>query len=275
MRFDLFGKPCSRRMISAPIVTAPMEINGRPDRRRERRTAIWIGGVFGGYLLLCFLAPAMLPTGSVPELSGRANSIDYFSHDSWGNHNWSEDSELGHNQSAHGGTFAWSEMNPIWAFTYGFGDINCHQKHSRSWIINENQMPVCVRDIGIFAGAALGAALFGRFGVNRWTIRDTLLSILPDNALTGIYQSNRRMHAFLGIGILCAVPMGIDGFTQMLSSYESNPTMRLITGMPFGIFIGSFLASSFAARPEYFGRDPSNVVLPSGSRFSLAKDSEE
>ena len=261
-------------MISTPIVTAPMEINGRPDRRRERRTATWIAGVFGGYLFLCFLAPAMLPTGSVPELSGRANSIDYFSHDSWGNHNWSEDSELGHNQSAHGGTFAWGEMNPLWAFTYGFGDINCHQKYSRSWVINENQMPVCVRDIGIFAGAALGAALFGRFGLNRWTIRDTLLSIIPDNALTGIYQNNRRMHAFLGIGLLCAVPMGIDGFTQLLTDYESTNPIRLITGLGFGIGLGLFFPSSLSARPQDFENGAGQVMLPGGARFLPPSEEE-
>ena len=46
----------------------------------------------------------MISTGTIPELSGRANAIDYFSHDSWGNYNWPENSER-HNQSAHGGTF--------------------------------------------------------------------------------------------------------------------------------------------------------------------------
>ena len=252
-----------------------MEINGRSERKRERRTAGWIAGIFGGYLILCFLAPAMLPTDSVPELSGRANSIDYFSHDSWGNNNWDNNVELGHNQSAHGGTFAWGELNPLWAFTYGFGDINCHQKHYRSWEINGNQMPVCTRDVGIFAGALLGAALFGRFGVNRWTIRDTLLSILPDNSLTGIYRDNRRMHVFLGMGLLFVLPMAIDGFTQLLTDYESTNPIRVITGLIFGTGLGLFFASSLSARPQDFEDGAGQVVLPGGARFLPPPTEEE
>ena len=254
-------------MISGPIMGILMEINGRPDRGRERRTSGWIAAIFGGYLFLCFLAPAMLPTNTVPELSGRANAIDYFSQDSWGNYDWPENSEVGHNQSAHGGTFAWSELNPLWAFTYAFGDINCHQKHYRSWEINGNQMPVCTRDIGIFAGAFLGAALFGRFGVNRWTIRDTLLSIFPDDTLTGIYRDNRRMHVFLGLGLLFVAPMGIDGFTQLLTDYESTNPMRIITGLIFGTGLGLFFASSLSARPQDFEDGAGQVALPGGARF--------
>lgn len=72
-----------------------------------------------------------------------------------------------------------------------------------------------------------------------------------------------------------ALPMALDGFSQMLTSYESTAIMRLITGTPFGIFIGAFLAASFSARPAFFSKDPSKVILPSGSRFSLTISSEE
>ena len=58
-----------------------------------------------------------------------------------------ETSGVGHNQSAYG-TFAWTELDPYAAFIYAFGDLNCHTKSERSWVINGNQMPVCVRDVG-------------------------------------------------------------------------------------------------------------------------------
>lgn len=55
----------------------PMLPNGREDRDREKRMSIYISAFFGGYLFLVFLAPIALPANSVPELSGRANAIDY------------------------------------------------------------------------------------------------------------------------------------------------------------------------------------------------------
>ena len=82
------------------------------------------------------------------------------------------------------------------------------------------------------------------------------------------------MLALLAIAAIAAVPMAIDGFTQMLTSYESNAMMRLLTGTPFGALIGAFMAASFSARPAYFGLDPSNVLLPSGSRFSMKAEEE-
>ena len=130
--------------------------NGLNDRTREIGVCKTVAAIAGGYLLLCFIAPAMMPEGSVPELSGRANAMDYATEGSWGNNDHGEDSPVGHDQSAHGGTFAWTELNPVWAFVYGFGDLNCHQKHERSWDINGNQMPVCTRDIGIFLGLFAG-----------------------------------------------------------------------------------------------------------------------
>ena len=51
--------------------------NGLEQRQHEERVSKIIGGVAFGYLALCFLAPLSLPSDSVPELSGRANAIDY------------------------------------------------------------------------------------------------------------------------------------------------------------------------------------------------------
>ena len=250
-----------------------MERNGLENRSRERKIGNWVGGVSTFFLISFFLVPAYLPSDSVPDLSGRANMIDYYSDDSWGNVQSSEGQSAGHNQSIHG-NFAWSELDPYAAFVYGFGDLNCHMKWERSWDINGNQMPVCVRDIGIFLGLAIGGFLFSRRGLNRWTLRDSFLSMFPDDKLDATYKNNTRTRMMLIVAAISVIPMALDGFTQMLTDYESTAFMRLITGTPFGIFIGSFLASSFSARPHYFSKDPSMVQLPSGSRFTLSNEEE-
>ena len=248
--------------------------NGRDDRSREKRMAAYITAFFGGYLFLVFLAPIALPTNTIPELSGRANAIDYMTEDGrtgLGNNDWPEGSSLGHNQSAHGGYFAWSELNPIWAFTYGFADLNCHQKHYRSWEINGNQLAFCVRDVGIFAGVVVGAAIFGRLGHNRWTLRDTFLSIFPDQWLETVYQKNQRGFTSLCLAAVLIIPMAIDGFTQLLTDYESNNMLRLFTGLGFGIALGLIFVASLSARPHEF-EGAWQVKLPGGACFQVKEE---
>ena len=243
--------------------------NGLYSREREQRVARNISAVTGAYLLLCFLAPLLIPEGTVPELSGRANAFDYTNQNSWGNQNHGEDSKMGHDQSAHGGSFAWSELNPLWAFVYAFGDLNCHQKHERSWEINGNQMPVCTRDVGIFLGLVIGAALFGLRGLNRWTVRDTFLSVFPDEMVEPLYLKDRRMMAMLLLVTLGLVPMGIDGFTQLLTDYESTNPVRVLTGLFSGLVIGWWFAAALCARAAFFEEEPSKVSLPANARLKM------
>ena len=243
-----------------------LQKNGLTNRFRELKVTRIMGGITASYLILCFLAPAALPTDSVPELSGRANAIDYAFADSWGNKDHGENAEVGHDQSMHGGSFSWMELNPVFAFTYGFGDLNCHQKYYRSWEINGNQLPVCVRDIGIFLGFTIGCLLFGVRGYNRWTVRDTFLSVIPDKYTGPLYHSDKRLiavFAILGIGLF---PMGVDGFTQLLTSYESNNAMRLLTGSIAGCGGGWGFCAAFSARPNLF-EGPGEVALPAGSKL--------
>ena len=100
--------------------------NGLTERTREQKVGRWVAGICGFYLISCFLVPAMMSTGSVPELSGRANMLDYATDDDWGNKNHSDEGEIGHNQGAHGGTFSWMKLNPYFVTIYAFGDLNCH-----------------------------------------------------------------------------------------------------------------------------------------------------
>lgn len=243
--------------------------NGATSRGRERRVATWMMVGSGILLGAMFLAPATLDAGTVPELSARANSLDYATLDgtgSWGNHDHGEDEELGHNQSAHG-HFAWTDLPFLHAVVYGFGDINCHQKHERSWRINDNQMPVCTRDLGIFAGALVGSVVFRRRGHNRWTIRDTFLSVLPDGWLEGTYRADRRLLVALGFAGLLTVPIAMDGGIQAITDYESTHVRRLATGLVFGSLLTLYLGAAMSARPALFEGGAAQVRLPAGARL--------
>jgi uncharacterized membrane protein len=152
--------------------------------------------------------------------------------------------------------------------------LNCHNKHERSWEINGNQMPVCTRDVGIFFGLAIGGLVFSRKGYNRWTIKDTCLSLIPDQLLEKIYRANYRTLSWLGFGVLLCAPLMIDGFTQLLTDYESNNLARIITGAPFGFGLAILISSMYSARPVKF-ETASQVILPGGAKFELMEELEE
>jgi len=241
--------------------------NGLSNRKNEKKISTIIGFLFSFYLLLAFLAPLMIEEGSIPQLSGRANAIDYANEKSWGNLDHGENAEMGHDQPKYG-VFAWSELNPIWAFTYMIGDINCHQKYERSWEINDNQMPICTRDVGILFGIVLGCFIFRNRGYNRWTIRDTFLTIFPDSKLSIIYKNDLRMMAMFLLLILSIIPIGIDGFLQLLTNYESTNFKRVTTGMIAGFSLGWLICSMLASKPEYFDNSE-KVLLPLGSLLKI------
>ncbi|HID73978.1 MAG TPA: DUF2085 domain-containing protein, partial [Thermoplasmata archaeon] len=99
-----------------------------------------------------------------------------------------------------------SRINPIARPIYVFGDATCHQKASRSFFINGNQMPVCSRDVGVYLGLTLGALVYLLFP---------------------------RRFSFLWLFVLI-VPLALDGLVQLLTPYESNNAVRLVTGLMYG-----------------------------------------
>ena len=242
--------------------------NGLEDRSREKKIGLWVTYISGFIFFSMFLAPLTLEEGTVPKLSGRANALDYMTESgsfSWGNKQTSDNGKIGHNQEEHG-FFSWSELNPYAAAIYAFGDLNCHQKSERSWEINGNQMPVCTRDLGIFLGVFLIGIIWTRTGHNRWTIKDSMFSIIPDEKLDKIYERNQRNLLFWGIGCLSVLPILFDGGIQAISNYESGSLRRIITGTLFGMGFMWFFCASLSAKPSKF-KDESQVLLPANARF--------
>jgi uncharacterized membrane protein len=77
---------------------------------------------------------------------------------------------------------------PASALIYAAASLVCHQRPERSFHLDAFQLPVCARCVGIYAGAALGAAVAVFVGRPRpsslrpdsWRIRIlTLVALLP------------------------------------------------------------------------------------------------
>ena len=235
--------------------------NGLPSRDRERKVGNWVFSISGFLFVSFFVAPLIVDTNTVPHLEGRANAFDYATEEGL----WSSGNDNTENK------FAWSELDPYSGFIYAFGDLNCHNKHERSLEINGNQMPVCTRDLGIFFGLAIGGFWFSRKGLNRWTVKDTCLSLVPDKWMLNVYLKNRRTLIWILCGAILCLPLILDGFTQLLTSYESNNITRPITGIGFGIGLGVLISSAYSARSKSF-ESASKVSLPGGMKFHLVEE---
>ena len=173
--------------------------------------------------------------------------------------------DIGHNQEEFG-YFSWTALNPVAAFVYSFGDLNCHQKSERSWEVNGNQLAVCVRDVGLFLGLFIGALFWRSKGLNRWTVRDSFLSVFKDEQISSLYVKDRRMIAmvlFLSIG---ALPIGFDGFYQLLTDYESTNPIRLVTGTLAGFVLSWWFCAAISSKTMDFV-DSSQVKLPADARL--------
>ena len=136
--------------------------------------------ILWGWTLLILSGPFMVPEGHAEDLSGVVGGYD--------------------NQDVI------ERMNPVAKVVYYIGDVNCHQKSERSYSYNQNQMPFCARDVGIFAGLAIGFT----------------------------YALGRRIELTLPLILLSLVPIGIDGTVQLLTDYESTNIKRVVTGLIAG-----------------------------------------
>jgi uncharacterized membrane protein len=121
-----------------------------------------------------------------------------------------------------------ARMNPFAQAVYTMGDIECHQIAARSYYLNGNELPICSRDFGLSIGLLAGMVV-------------------------GLLYVRRINPMILAMGIL---PILIDGGLQSVSSYQSNNTLRIITGIVAGIAT-ALLLCEFAARYLEVGPDGS------------------
>ncbi len=165
-------------------------------RRSADVHIIVAAAIFGVWLLLVLLSPFLVEYGSINNLSGSVFSLD----------NLNE----------------FSDFNPVARIVYILGDVNCHQIEERSFFLNENQMPFCARDTGIFIGLFSG----------------TLIALLIAIRI--------KLHLlFLGI-----LPLIIDGSFQELTGYASTNVMRVATGILAGGVIALYLCDKIAMPTE-------------------------
>jgi len=175
-------------------------------------------------VLSLFIAPLTLEKGEVAGLDGRANALDY--------------------------TDRWKDLNPFAGAIYLFGDYNCHQREERSIVLNGNQLPVCARDVSIFTGILLGAAVLVRASAED-DPSQTVLGQLPNRWRKG-WIIKRPMLSFIVLLILLLIPTALDGGIQLMSGlgllpfgleYESTNPTRVLTGFPTGVAAGLLTAS--------------------------------
>jgi uncharacterized membrane protein len=157
-------------------------------------------------LITMFTAPFTIPPNSVSGLDGNANIIDH--------------SDL------------WGDLNPYAALVYTMGDFSCHQKESRSFFLNDNQMPVCARDVGLAFGFIIGAVLFAYSIPNSDPFVMSLTPFLREKTRS----MGRKKIIVLSVLIasIFTIPIAFDGLRQTFTSYESTNPVRLATGLLFG-----------------------------------------
>lgn len=140
------------------------------------------------WLALVLIAPFLVPSGTLTDLSGSVSVKD------------NEDQ--------------FRDLAPLPKAVYSIGDVECHQIKDRSFFLNGNEMPFCSRDLGLFAGLAGG---FGLVTFYRLKTNPLLL--------------------MLGL-----VPLALDGGLQLVTEYESNNPLRLLTGILAGATLALIIA---------------------------------
>lgn len=88
----------------------------------------------------------------------------------------------------------------------------CHRKPERSFVVFNNQLPVCSRCLGLLLGFPLGICA----------------------ALTGFIDSRL-------VGALFCLPLLMDAGTQEAGFRNSTNFLRVVTGVSCGIGVGAFI----------------------------------
>jgi uncharacterized membrane protein len=90
----------------------------------------------------------------------------------------------------------------------------CHQMPRRSLFLGGQQIAVCARCFALALGVFLGAIVSGR--------------------LCDAFPGRRWLKVPFLFVVVAAIPMAIDGFTQLFGLRESTNTLRVLTGLLLG-----------------------------------------
>jgi len=186
-----------------------------------------------------FLAPWAVPAGSFyGQDTGGANVLDY------------------------GDT--WASFPAYAQIVYAFGDIQCHQMFTRSFTVNGNLLPIDARMTSMYVFANLGvvAAMFATPSTSTGAV---IVGALPERLRRGLARlgAERAGALVVFVGLL---PIAVDGFTQLLTPYESTNLLRVITGAPGG-FVGGLLVGAMLVSIRQIGLeiDAMRARAPVGS----------
>jgi uncharacterized membrane protein len=164
------------------------------ERRKQRlKNFVFVFFLFFFiWILLQFLAPFALPSGSVSELSGVVG--------------FSDNKNVIQNTS-----FPWN-------IVYSSGDRLCHQRADRSLFLNGNEMPFCTRCTAIWLGLVVGLGFMVLYTIelNEKFLYAILFSLTPIGIdgigqLFGFWESTNIIRFFTGIlaGGVCGMAIGI------------------------------------------------------------------
>jgi uncharacterized membrane protein len=164
----------------------------KPRKNRLKNIIFPFFLLFLIWVLLQFLAPLALPTGSVSDLSGVVIFSD-------------NDHVI-------------EKMSFPWNVVYKIGDRLCHQKANRSFFLNGNEMPFCSRCTAIWIGLAIGLGfmIFYTIELNEKFLVAVILSLIPIGVdgigqLFGFWESTNFIRFITGLlaGTICGVAIGV------------------------------------------------------------------
>lgn len=168
------------------------------------------------WIISLFIAPLMVSKNTIGELNGCSNLINY--------------------------GYIWADLPLYPRIIYTIGDFACHQINTRSFYINGNQMPVCVRCVAIYFGF-LCALVYTLFIPNNQNHRRYFFHTLPNrwrNSAINIF--GEKFLPFILI-FLFLLPVALDGGIQLFTDYESSNITRILTGIPAGWLGGILLGA--------------------------------
>jgi len=164
------------------------------ERRKHRvKSFVFIFFVFFFlWVLLQFIAPLALQSGSVSDLSGVVGSSE--------------------------NDYVIRNMSFPWNVVYLSGDRLCHQRADRSLFLNGNEMPFCARCTAIWLGLAIGLGFMVLYMIELQEkfLISIVLGLLPIGIdgigqLLGFWESTNLVRILTGLpaGIICGIAIGI------------------------------------------------------------------